>query len=84
MNKTLESFARDKIKEGLASLEEKHRELFKLTYAGPTDPEKRTPAVIAEIKAANIDDVVDGIPEDRLSIALDQVEATIEKTKIDT
>lgn len=40
----------------------------------------RSPEVVARIKAANIEDVVDDMPDEKLDWAMKQVEATLVKT----
>ncbi len=76
MNDDLQTYARDTIKAGLARCTEKQQVMFKLMYSEPGEPRLRTPEVVAQIKAAGIEDVVDGMPEERLSLAMEQVEAT--------
>ncbi len=76
MNDDLQAYARDKIKAGLARCTERQQVMFKLMYSEPGEPRLRTPEVVAKMKAADIEDVVDGMPEERLSLAMEQVEAT--------
>ncbi len=53
--------------------------VFRLMYSEPTDPSQRTSEVVAQIKAADIEDVVDGMPDEKLDWAMTQVEATLTK-----
>ena len=66
MNKQLESFARKSLKEGLAQLPESNQMLFKRMYSHKN-------------LEANVDDVVDGMPEDKLDWAMQQVERSLDK-----
>lgn len=68
MNKTLESFARDQIKVGLAQLTEQNHHIFKWMYS-PRDLTKP------------INDVVDEMPATQLNWALEQVERSLEKNR---
>lgn len=77
MNDTLAAFARKSLKDGLARCTERQQAMFKLMYSHPGCLQPRTPAVTADIKAANIEDVVDGMPDDELDRAMEQVEATL-------
>ncbi len=65
MNKQLENFARKFLKEGLAQLPESNQMLFKRMYSKNLE--------------ANVDDVVDGMPEDKLDWAMQQVERSLDK-----
>ncbi len=67
MSTTISDFTRTKIKEGLAKLNDKHQLLFKRMYSHNN----------LELP---IDEVVDNMPSDRLSWALEQVETTIRGT----
>ena len=77
MNNTLKTFARQTLKAGLARCTKEQQVVFKLGYSEPIDPRYRTPEVVAQIKAADIEDVVDGIPDEKLGWAMEQVEATL-------
>jgi hypothetical protein len=79
MNDVLKEFAKRTIKNGLARCTERQREIFKLGYSEPGEPRDRTPEVIAKIKAADIEDVVDGMPDEKLSWAMEQVKTTLER-----
>jgi len=48
-------------------------------YSEPIEPRHRTPDVIARIKAADVGDVVDGMPDEKLDWAMQQVQATLDK-----
>jgi len=66
MNDQLKNFAREELKRGLAQLPECWRRRFKQMYShGNLD--------------ANINDVVDTMPEDKLDWAMQQVEKSLEK-----
>lgn len=79
MNDELKAHARLKLKEGLAQCNEGQQGLFKRMYSGPH--RRRTPEDLATIAASSIDDVVDGMDDDNLSRAMEQVEATLAKGK---
>ncbi len=79
MNDALKAFARQTLKDGLARCTGGQQVVFKLMYSEPTDPRHRTSEVVARIKAADIEDVVDGIPDEKLDWAMEQVEATLAK-----
>ncbi len=66
MNKTVVTFARGQIKNGLTQLEDKHRLFFKRLYSHD-NLEKP------------IEDIVADMPEERLSQALNQVENSLKK-----
>jgi hypothetical protein len=66
MNKTIEKFAREKIKEGLAKLTQGNHHKFKMMYANGA-------------MSLDVDDVVDAMPADKLDCALSQVENTLRK-----
>lgn len=65
MNDELQTFARTTIKEGLALLPESHRLLFKGMYSH-------------EGLDADINHVVDTMPEDKLDWAMQQITRSIE------
>jgi hypothetical protein len=65
MNEQLQTFARDTIKEGLALLSDSHRLMFKKMYSH-------------EDLDADINHVVDTMPEDKLDWAMQQVMRSIE------
>ncbi len=79
MNDALNAFARQTLKDGLARCTEAQQAVFRLMYSEPTEPGQRTPEVVARIKAADIEDVVDGIPDEKLDWAMTQVETTLAK-----
>ena len=66
MNKQLQNYVRATLKEGLAQLPEPNQLLFKRMYS------------YKNLKA-NINDVVDTIPEDKLDWAMQQVQRTLDK-----
>ena len=66
MNNQLQNFARDALKLGLARLPESHHKLFKRMYSHKN-------------MDAEINDVVDAMPEDKLDWAMQQVQRTIDK-----
>lgn len=68
MNNQLQSFAREKLKEGLKKCTEAQQHLFKRMYSHD-DLEKP------------IDEVVDQMPESTLDWAMDQVRRTIENNE---
>ena len=78
-----DALARQTLKDGLPRCTEEQQEIFKLMYAGPTEPRHRTPEVVAQMKAADIDDVVDAMPDDELGWAVQQVERTLAKAATD-
>lgn len=65
MNEVLQTFARNTIKEGLALLPESHRLVFKKMYSH-------------EDLDADINHVVDTMPEDKLDWAMQQVMTSLE------
>ena len=66
MNSQLVAYARKKIKEGLSELSEGHQVVFKRLYSH-------------ENLELPIDEVVDNVPEEKLSWALTQVQNSLEK-----
>jgi len=66
MNKQMQNFARQTLKDGLAMLPESNHMLFKRMYSHKN-------------LDADINDVVDAMPEDRLDWAMQQVENSISK-----
>ena len=66
MNDQLQEYARTQLKEGLAKLPESNQLLFKRMYSH-------------EDLEANINDVVDIMPEERLDWAMQQVQRTIDE-----
>ena len=66
MNKKLQEYAREQLKEGLSKCNEKQQYFFKRMYSD-NDLE------------ADINDVVDNMPEDKLDWAMQQVESTLNK-----
>ena len=67
MNKELEKYAREKLKEGLAQCDDRQREVFKKMYS----PHERD---------LDIDTVVDNMEVGELDWALTQVQNTLEKS----
>jgi hypothetical protein len=66
MNKTLSNFAREKLKQGLLQLPDGWQMMFKRMYShGNLD--------------ADINNVVDNMPEDKLDWAMQQVEQSLIK-----
>ena len=63
MNQQLQQFARQKLKEGLAQCTEAEQHIFKRMYSHANLDKP-------------IDEVVEGIPADKLSWAMDQVDRT--------
>lgn len=74
MNDKLQQYARQCLKDGLANLYEDHRSMFKKMYG--RNGGKRS---IEDALAMSIEDVVDEMSEDRLSLAMEQVERTMKK-----
>jgi len=68
MNNQLQEFARQNLKDGLTKLPEGHQELFKRMYSHGN-------------LEASINDVVDGMPEDKLDWAMQQVQRSLDKLK---
>lgn len=66
MNGSLQEFARNEIKSGLAKLSESNQVFFKRMYSH-NNPD------------ADINDVVDGMPEEKLDWAMQQIQRTLEK-----
>lgn len=66
MNSELQEFARQNLKEGLAQLPEKAQLFFKRLYSHDN-------------LEADINDVVDSMPEDKLDWAMQQVQRTLDK-----
>lgn len=68
MNEKLQNFARNELKSGLAQLPESWQRTFKLMY-GHKNPD------------VNINDIVDKIPAEKLSWAMEQVDKSIKELK---
>lgn len=66
MNKQLQEFARNTLKEGLSKLPESNHAIFKRMYS-------------PDNLKANIDSVIDAMPENKLDWAMQQVQRTLEK-----
>lgn len=66
MNKQLQEFARNQLKEGLGRLPESNQMLFKRMYSH-------------EDLSRDINDVVDFMPEEKLDWAMQQVQRTLDK-----
>lgn len=75
MNKTLEAFARQQLKDTLAKCTEGNRHVFKLMYSRKTDDSA------ADLDKP-IDAVVDAMPIAKLDWAMEQVERTLAKNEI--
>lgn len=71
MNETLKNFAREELKKGLSKLPESWQLRFKQMYS----PKNLN---------ADINDVVDNMPEDKLDWAMQQVERSLEKQASNT
>ena len=68
MNKQLQLFARQNLKDGLAQLSENQQTMFKKMYSH-------------ENQDADIKDVVDAMPEDKLDWAMKQVQNTLKERR---
>lgn len=66
MNEQLQQFARETLKEGLAKLPEDNQKMFKRMYS-------------PENLEADINEVVDNVPVDRLDWAMQQVARTVQE-----
>ena len=66
MNSDIQAFAREQIKDGLARLPESHRMFFKRMYSHDN-------------LEADINDVVDSMPDEKLDWAMQQVQNTLNK-----
>ena len=78
IRETVVAEMREEIKGGLAQLEDKHRGMFARMYG--TDDGKRS---VEDALAMTMSDIVDAMPEERLSRAMEQIERTIQKVKED-
>lgn len=76
MNDTIKDFAKTQIIEGLKKLPERWINKFKLMYGRDSRDES-----VEEIYAKSIEDVVNGMPEEKLDWALQQVENSLKKTQ---
>lgn len=76
MHESMSNAGRAELKKLLSQLESKHHEMFKLMYG--RNGGKRT---VEDTKAMDIHDVIDEIPEDKLSVAIFQCERTLEKNR---
>jgi len=74
VNDTLKEFARTKILEGLNDLPETWQEKFKLMYGRQGGHRSVEDAV-----AMSLEDIVKEMPEERLDLAMQQIERSIEK-----
>jgi len=70
MNSQLQKYARNELKAGLAKLPENHRMLFTRMYSHKN-------------LGADINDIIDAMPEDKLDWAMQQVQRSMEKIKED-
>lgn len=75
MNKTLEAFARAQIKEGLAKLKPENHRIFKLMYA--RNEGKRS---VEDAEQMPIAQVVDEMPANKLDLAIQQVQRSVDKS----
>ena len=66
MNSELQEFARQSLKEGLAQLPDNHQLMFKRMYSHKN-------------LEADINDVVDSMPEGKLDWAMSQVQRSLDK-----
>ncbi len=73
MNDTLKAFAQQTLKDGLARCTEGEQVVFKLMYGEPSNPGLRNPGIIARIKAADIEAVVDNMADKRLDWAMSRL-----------
>jgi len=73
LNKTIETFARSKILEGLKQLDSSSHGVFNCMYGYEKN------LTIEQIKAKDIEKVVNEMPPEKLDWALTQVEATLTK-----
>ena len=71
MNETLKNFGREELKKGLSKLPESWQLRFKQMYSHKN-------------LNADINDVVDNMPEDKLDWAMQQVERSLEKQASNT
>jgi hypothetical protein len=74
MNDQLQQFARQTLNVGLSLLTENHLKTFKLMYG--RDNGKRS---VDDVVAMPIEDVVKEIPSDKLDLAMQQVQHSLEK-----
>ena len=72
MNKQLQKFARDTIKQGLHQCSEKQQWLFKRMYSKGPNPLE-----------ASTDDIVDNMDESKLDWAMEQVQTTLDMGEVD-
>ncbi len=70
MNEKLQAYARQNLKDGLAQLPERNQMLFKRMYSHKN-------------LEANMNDVVDKMPEDKLDWAMQQVDRSLAKMETD-
>jgi hypothetical protein len=80
MNDTLQKFARQQLKEGLARLPESSHIMFKRMYAG-TGTGKQEGMCLPGDLDRDINEVVDAMPAERLDWAMQQIERSIKRTK---
>lgn len=73
MNQQLQDFARQYLKDGLAKLNGRPHEIFKLMYARNNG--RRS---VEDALAMPINDVVDAMPQDTLDHAMKQVQRTLD------
>lgn len=83
MDDAIKAFTRQTLKDGLAQCTEAQQLVFKQMYSEPIEPSPHSlppsPEVVARIRAVDIEDVVDAMPDDSLGWAIQQVEATLTK-----
>jgi len=77
MNKQLQEFARSTLKKQLSMLPEKNQRIFKLMYGRNLNARGDAKRSVADTELMSINNVVDEMPEDNLSWAMEQVERTI-------
>ncbi len=74
MNEQLQAFARTELRKGLAELTETHHRKFMLMYAPYTTGE----TVKERLERYSIDEVIDGIEDDKLDHAMDVVQRAVD------
>ncbi len=80
MNRKLVKYAIADIKEGLLKLKEGQVLKFKRIFATSEVLKKCVNGAVYEyLKTVNVDEIIDSIPEDELTTAMDLIERTIKK-----
>ena len=77
MNKVLEGFARQQLKDGIVQCTDKQRAFFNKMYSD-SDAKIYT---FEEAGKLDINNVIDNMPAEKLDWAMRQVESTLEKNK---